>query len=673
MLDHLRRRDVGDQLGAAEGAVQRGDALAHRGLVRAHDDAVGAQEVARSRCPRAGTPGSRRRPRRAGRARRARAAGARRCPAAPSTSSPARRRLVPAGMASSTASTRLRSASPDALGGVSTQTKAMSARSNSSAADDVNVSRSREPASSSSHARLVDRRLARAQPRELRLVDVEADDVVARLREARGRHETDVAHADHAEPLTASCCSPGVEDQAAGARRAGPRLFAIAIIVSGDSLSSSELSIQTTTPPAALHALAAVEDGDAVDRRAVRCRRDLAAFVPADLPRRLLEDRRVRPGRVAQPPGVRGIVRRAPVDGQRLAVLAEAYRRGTRCRRLDGLAVGGAERHLRRVQQLVADLLLVARRSCRGRTPTRPARAGARGGGAACLAHLLGGGVTPENALPIATTTSASRPKSLIDAGRSTDAFVSPSERRSCSAERRARAARVVDGGREQVRLRAGCQPRSCAASRPSGARPWRCVATPCTPEPLTVTTRSLAGGIGFGPVSSSWPAPWRRPRRAAEAARDGLRDGRVRVLELGHGLLDRLAATTVTTEAPFDHPGVSPDRRTCTMLPRGISRQQLDVAQDRLRADRLALGRAAHLEVVGQRVEQAEEVRARRPDVEAALELAHERLLARGAHEVGVEVPVAHVLQRLRSRRASGSRAAGRSRRSCPTLLLAW
>ena len=82
--------------------------------------------------------------------------------------------VVPAGIASSTDSTRLRSASPDALGGVSTHTNAMSARANSSAAEDVNVSRSREPASTSSHARLVDRRLSRAQPRELRLVDVEA-------------------------------------------------------------------------------------------------------------------------------------------------------------------------------------------------------------------------------------------------------------------------------------------------------------------------------------------------------------------------------------------------------------------------------------------------------------------------------------------------------------------
>ena len=58
--------------------------------------------------------------------------------------------VVPAGIASMTDSTRLRSASPEALGGVSTHTNAMSARANNSAGDDVNVSRSREPASTSS-------------------------------------------------------------------------------------------------------------------------------------------------------------------------------------------------------------------------------------------------------------------------------------------------------------------------------------------------------------------------------------------------------------------------------------------------------------------------------------------------------------------------------------------
>ena len=62
-----------------------------------------------------------------------------------STASP-----VPAGMASMTASTRLRSASPDALGGVSTHTNAIAARANNSPADVVNVRRSRPSASTSS-------------------------------------------------------------------------------------------------------------------------------------------------------------------------------------------------------------------------------------------------------------------------------------------------------------------------------------------------------------------------------------------------------------------------------------------------------------------------------------------------------------------------------------------
>ena len=115
----------------------------------------------------------------------------------------------------------------------------------------MNVSRSRPSASSCSHAGLVNRRLAGAQALELRLVDVEADDVVAGLREAGRRHEPDVADADDAEPLWCHVSRPASRISA-GARRAGARLFAIAIIVSGESLSSSELSIQTTTPPAAL-------------------------------------------------------------------------------------------------------------------------------------------------------------------------------------------------------------------------------------------------------------------------------------------------------------------------------------------------------------------------------------------------------------------------------------
>ena len=109
------------------------------------------------------------------------------------------------------------------------------------------------------------------------------------------------------------------------------------------------------------------------------------------------------------------------------------------------------------------------------------------------------------------------------------------------------------------------------------------------------------------------------------------------------------VCGVTSTTEAPFERRRAARQAHLHHVAARDLG-EQLDVAQDRLRADRLALGGAAHLEVVGQRVEQAEEVRARRPDVEAALELAHEGLLARRADEVGVEMPVADVLQRLRA-----------------------
>ncbi len=161
--------------------------------------------------------------------------------------------VVPAGIAPMTASTRLRSASPDALGGVSTHTKAIEARSNSSVADDVNVSRSRPSASTRSRpgswngASPARRRSSFASSMSRQTT------IMPGLREARRRDQSDVADADDAEPLCSH--SPALREAQAGARRAGTRLFAIEIIVSGDSLSSSELSIQTTTPPAALQGL----------------------------------------------------------------------------------------------------------------------------------------------------------------------------------------------------------------------------------------------------------------------------------------------------------------------------------------------------------------------------------------------------------------------------------
>ena len=132
---------------------------------------------------------------------------------------------------------------------------------------------------------------------------------------------------------------------------------------------------------------------------------------------------------------------------------------------------------------------------------------------------------------------------------------------------------------------------------------------------------------------------PPKRLATACEMAGFGFwnsRDGRAD--RLGRGRHDGRAA---------DHRRVADEPHLHHLAARDLG-EQLDVAQDRLRADRLPLRRAAHLEVVGQRVEQAEEVGARRPDVEPPLELAHEGLLARRAQEVGVEVAIAHVLERL-------------------------
>ena len=86
-------------------------------------------------------------------------------------------------------------------------------------------------------ARLVDRHLTTPQALELRAVDVDAHDRVAELREADRRDEPDVADADHAKRLARAHGAPtGI----------GRMLFAIAIIVDGLSVLSSELSIQVT-------------------------------------------------------------------------------------------------------------------------------------------------------------------------------------------------------------------------------------------------------------------------------------------------------------------------------------------------------------------------------------------------------------------------------------------
>ena len=336
-------------------------------------------------------------------------------------------------------------------------------------------------------------------------------------------------------------------------------------------------------------------------------------------------------------------------------MLAEAVHAERVLARLDRLAVARAERHLRRVQELVAELLLVDEEVARV----------VRGGG-------LHERLRRRRGLQLRGLRGRRRHARVGRADRDDDvgaeAVVAErrgqERRRARIAERAPQAlrreagarARVVDGGREEVRLRQ--RPRD-AGVRPAGL--------------LERDHRARRDALDAGAVDRDDLELGRRDRlrarssssrrllgaaddRAAEAARDRLRDGRVGVLELGHGRADRLGRGRHDGRAA-DHRRVADEPHLHHLAARDLG-EQLDVAQDRLRADRLALRRAAHLEVVGQRVEQAEEVRARRPDVEPPLELAHERLLARRAQEVGVEVAVAHVLAAPGSRRASGSRA---------------
>jgi hypothetical protein len=67
-------------------------------------------------------------------------------------------------------------------------------------------------------AGLVDGSVTGSQALELRLVDVEADELVPRLGEARRRHESDVAHADDAQPFRRHVLRPVVISPAPGAR-----------------------------------------------------------------------------------------------------------------------------------------------------------------------------------------------------------------------------------------------------------------------------------------------------------------------------------------------------------------------------------------------------------------------------------------------------------------------
>ena len=142
-----------------------------------------------------------------------------------------------AGSESSTACTRSRSASPDAVGGVSTHTNAMRARSKSSAGSSVKCRRASVPADELGKTRLVQRDLAARELREPLAVDVESDHVMAEVGEGGGGHEADPPDADHAEGLAPASAHFG---------GTGCRLRAIATIVLFVRLSPSVLSTHTT-------------------------------------------------------------------------------------------------------------------------------------------------------------------------------------------------------------------------------------------------------------------------------------------------------------------------------------------------------------------------------------------------------------------------------------------
>ena len=76
-------------------------------------------------------------------------------------------------------------------------------------------------------------------------------------------------------------------------------------------------------------------------------------------------------------------------------------------------------------------------------------------------------------------------------------------------------------------------------------------------------------------------------------------------------------------------------------------AREQRAVAVELLEAERLACGRQ-DLDVLPERADEVDDPRADVRDVQPALQLAQERLLTGVAHEVGVVVAVAHVLERV-------------------------
>ncbi len=104
-----------------------------------------------------------------------------------------------AGIAPITALTADRSASPEYVGGVPTATNSRRACASASARSVEKCRRSALLRQQLVEPGLVDRHLAGAQALDLGGVDVDAPDVAAELGEAGGRHQADVAGADHSD------------------------------------------------------------------------------------------------------------------------------------------------------------------------------------------------------------------------------------------------------------------------------------------------------------------------------------------------------------------------------------------------------------------------------------------------------------------------------------------
>ena len=183
--------------------------------------------------------------------------------------------------------------------------------------------------------------------------------------------------------------------------------------------------------------------------------------------------------------------------------------------------------------------LLVARRSRPDVVPGgAPAPAAGVGGGASSFGGLLGRRRHARERRADRHDDVGAEPEvARARRAASVEALVSPSERRNRSAESAARARACSRRRSRRGSPSAACRPRRCAASRPSGARPSRSSADAL--HARAVDRHDAAAWPAGSPSarSSSSPVFLAPPdERAAEAARDRLRDRGIGILELGHG-----------------------------------------------------------------------------------------------------------------------------------------